>query len=347
MRPLLFVPFLLFLLFPAACSVEPPAQPTAESDPFAGDEPTDVLSLSVRLRDETPEAGSPTLLAEQTWHLAGARACVEEAGRRVVLGEGAVATLAPAGRVAPRRIADLFEGGDTRRASYAPVVEEHVYSGPAGPHGPLRIQEIRLRHRARDESGARAVEAKLTVWFATPAPEQAALARLVIDLVGLPFLDDEGRVALHRTDAARGLPARWWLQVSDERLAAAGSAPVLAGEVVAVAAERLPRRHFAMGSGPWAAGAELAGGSRAGAPPPHAPADPVEAPGPLLVRNRTPFFLHVLGAGAVVARVAPQAELSVGGLTPGYYRLYARTLFGTFHEGPRDLYVPGTFTIER
>ena len=50
--------------------------------------------------------------------------------------------------------------------------------------------------------------------------------------------------------------------------------------------------------------------------------------------------------GAMLGRVGPKSEIRMDGLASGYYRLYARSRYGTFAWGPRDQYIPGAMTVE-
>ncbi|MEK6608639.1 MAG: hypothetical protein AABZ30_13345 [Myxococcota bacterium] len=332
------------------------------ADAFAGGEPVAALAMRVVLRDATPEAGGEAALGddarvaleqlrrapldEQEWLLAGARVSLRSGASRIVLDEGAAAAIHGdgGGPLAPRLAHRLLEGGgdehprDTVLETRAPVADGEALGRP------LRRQEFVLR--ARGEAVETAAQAVFQVWFANLAPAEAAQARLVMDLVGLTFLADGARRALHRPDAARGLPLRWRVAVRSERLAASAT-PVLEGEVVAIDRRSVPRSSFA-----------LAGSTAAVAPLPPRLTDrallarlralrvPAEAPGPLRVRNRTSWRLFALADGAVVGRVEPNSEATIDGLAPGYYRFYARTLYGSFHAGPRDLYVPGVITID-
>ncbi len=61
----------------------------------------------------------------------------------------------------------------------------------------------------------------------------------------------------------------------------------------------------------------------------------------LLVHNHTHRASFVYADGVLLGWVGPAQTFTLRPGEPGYYRVTARSLFGTTHWGPRDLYVPG------
>jgi hypothetical protein len=329
----------------------------------------DAVVLRVRVRDATPAArgvapepgAAADALAglyddswlEERWTLAGASASVTLLGgdhplpdaARVVITESGdradVVRGAQTRSLPPRLLGDLFEGARTRRTGYS-VVRDGPADAAAVEPGVWRLG---LRQQSRTGGWHRMVTTRFTVWHRPATSDEAARARLALDLVALPHLGPEGRLVLRREGARVGVPLRWRVEVEDESLAGRHATPVLEGEVVEVMSATVPATIFATGPArfeavPHDAGGLVPDGGRFARLRPSA-----GGAGPLHVRNETAFYLYVLVDGALAARVGPHGGVEVTGLSAGYYRLYARTRHGTFAWGPRDQYVPGTLTV--
>jgi len=67
--------------------------------------------------------------------------------------------------------------------------------------------------------------------------------------------------------------------------------------------------------------------------------------GVLRVKNRTPFIVIMHVGGVRVGWMRPYRTGVIRGLTPGYHKLYAYTQQGTLSWGPKDVWVPGTWTL--
>lgn len=78
---------------------------------------------------------------------------------------------------------------------------------------------------------------------------------------------------------------------------------------------------------------------------PAEPKDTNKLPGRLQARNLTRRRLFVLIDGFRIGSVAPGQTFVFRHMPPGYYRLAARSPLGIRSWGPRDLYLPGTWTL--
>lgn len=372
------------LLLGGGCHDAPRPPRQEPSDPFASDENLTVLAADISWYDATPGAQTVARLdGDATAALsrlkaqpllrgrvifAGARTQLIVGESSLTLDEGLEGTLQSAaisGRLPPRRMVELLEGGaGVRRGGYT---VEASPSEPVEDGQTIRRQHVTLRFRQRSQGAETSVTARLTIWFSPLPPERAALTKLAIDWVGLPFLDTQGRMALHRLEAATGLPLRWRLEMQSDPGSNTNAPPILQGHLGPLVATQQPRRSFALQPtrlnhvptvATLVAPHDLAA-IRHGRMPlvnparfkPEALARRAIAemhaltPGVLAVDNQTPWQLYVLADGVAVACVPPKSHTPVGSLTPGYYRIHARSLFGTYYEGPRDLYVPGEISF--
>jgi hypothetical protein len=67
--------------------------------------------------------------------------------------------------------------------------------------------------------------------------------------------------------------------------------------------------------------------------------------GELIIANRSTFAALVFVDGAMLGWVAPGRRFAFKGLPAGYYRAYAVSPTGVRYWGPKDLYVPGPWTL--
>ncbi|MFH2006377.1 MAG: hypothetical protein ABI333_07315, partial [bacterium] len=67
--------------------------------------------------------------------------------------------------------------------------------------------------------------------------------------------------------------------------------------------------------------------------------------GTLQVKNPGGRVSLVYGDGVLLGLVGPRSRFALGTSEPGYFRVTARSLFGTNVWGPRDLYIPGNVTF--
>jgi hypothetical protein len=332
----------------------------------------DALDLDVRVRDATaaarvslssrPEARTAVdALLERSWIrerwlLAGATAVVTLEGgghalpdqsRIVIRASGDRAEVIHAGQepfgIVPRALDDLLEGGPTWRSAYQAMPD---HDEEEAPQTGVKLWSLRFRHQAKTGPWVRAVTTKLAVWYRPATTAEAAIGRLAMDLIALPHLGPEGRPFLRREAAGVGIPLRWRVEVDDESLAGKTAAPVLEGEVARATPARVPESALHAPGAPRFGGIEPDAGGLIGSRSLFLGLRPGgESPGMLRIANRTPFHMYVLAEGSLLARVGPHSEIRVDGLPPGYYRLYARSRYGTAAWGPRDQYVPGAMTL--
>jgi len=334
------------------------------------DRDIDAIELRVRTRDATEAVRNPAglgpaeraaqgRLMEQSWTrerwiLAGGTAVmVLEGGghplpdrTRIVLHESVdradILRIGEQHVTLPlRALVDVLEGGRTRRTGYRlqPQAEDAADTESRWTRS--------LEYQARTAGWRRSVRARLTVWHRPAPAEEAVLGRMAFDLVTLPHLEGAARRILRREGAAVGMPTRWRLEVVDESRGTRAAAPVLEGEVLSAKHARVPESLIrAPGARRYEAIVHDAGGQLGGRALFAKVRSTNGPPGALRVANRTPFHVYVLADGALLGRVGPESEIQMDGLAPGYYRLYARSRYGTFAWGPRDQYVPGSMTVD-
>lgn len=67
----------------------------------------------------------------------------------------------------------------------------------------------------------------------------------------------------------------------------------------------------------------------------------------LRVRNRTPFIVILYVQGVRVGWLRPLRTGRMRGLKRGYHRVYAHSRWGTVAWGPRSIWVPGSWNLNR
>jgi len=338
------------------------------ASPARAEHQVDALELRVRTRDGTEEARASIrerstameALRERSWlHerwlLAGGTAVVEFEGGEHPLGDRSRIVLQESGDRAelfrvglghtslpPRALGDLLEGGTTWRSGYEVLPQPSSDEPPQSKDAPWSRW---IRQQARTGSWHRAVTTRIQIWHRRATPAEVALARMAVDLIALPHLGDEGRRTLRREAAEVGVPLRWRLEVADESLAGRTAIPVLDGEVLSCKVARAAESTLSLHAPRYQPVVHDVGGLLGSRAMLARLGSAGERPSALGIMNRTPFHLDVLADGASFARVGPHSEIRMEGLPAGYYRLYARSRYGTFVWGPRDQYVPGSMTV--
>ena len=67
----------------------------------------------------------------------------------------------------------------------------------------------------------------------------------------------------------------------------------------------------------------------------------------LVVRNRTPYVVILYVGGIRVGWLRGYRSGKIRGLRPGYHQLYAHSRWGSTSWGPRRLWLPGRWTLQR
>ncbi|MBK8480053.1 MAG: hypothetical protein IPL40_02590 [Proteobacteria bacterium] len=256
----------------------------------------------------------------------------------------------------------------------------------APTRSPLRRGAWRLRARAHyrplaQQAAPWALRLRLDLWTSLLGLEGGPTAQILLALALPLCAGHDGLMALDAlAEQVGGTPIGWRLKVVNESLPA-GRAPIWRTEVTVLGAASMPERRLGFSGlsgrdsdhlrishqlpAPTLAGLQVVAPAalaalrapgpsstsargRATAPrPPSARPSAGDDAKALRIDNQSAGAALIYVDGVLLGWVAGGETFTFAGLRPGYYRVFAVAPTGARSWGPQDLYLPGTWTLEK